>query len=282
MLVRVDPHHHEFRTCCNLRIVVTEILRFLQGNRSLLTAGCFHIGLFCICFALSLVDDRLVAGVNPWLKPMKFCLSIAAYSFTFSILLGLIDGYGKLLQWLGRSIALMMYVEIACITIQAARGVTSHYNVSTGLDGAIFGLMGLCIALNTVLDGVVLGLYILAAPPLPPAILYGIRFGLAIFVVAAFEGGAMIMNQAHTVGAVDGGPGLPWVNWSTQHGDLRVAHFLGLHALQILPICGILLDRLLKAPGVQTAAISVLSAGYAWVMWAQMKLAFAGQPFLKS
>lgn len=255
---------------------------FANGSQALILSGYFNIGLFFVCLGLSFVDPRTIAGVNAWLKPMKFCLSVSIYCFTLGVMLGLVDGFEKMCLWVGRAVAVVMYIEQICITFQAARGVTSHYNIDSGFDGAVFAIMGICIALNTILDTVVFGLLVLVPlPTLATGVLWGIRLGLMMFIAAGFEGSLMIMHQGHTYGAPDGGPGMPWSNWSREYGDLRVAHFIGLHSLQILPMVGLLADRVLKANTLRAVAVTAAAVALSWLMWMQTQLALAGKPFFK-
>ena len=90
--------------------------------------------------------------------------------------------------------------------------------------------------------------------------IWGIRLGIILFVIFAFEGGLMASHLAHTVGAPDGGPGLPVVNWSRQYGDLRIAHFIGVHSLQVLPLFGFFVAKSNRSLQLFSAAYFLFTA----------------------
>jgi len=148
--------------------------------------------------------------------------------------------------------AAVMLIEVTIIALQAARGTTSHFNVGTPVDAILFSIMGLAIFTQTAAS-VAVAVALWRQRFADRAFGWALRLGMTMTIVGALTGGLMtrpteaqlaeagasgriIIAGAHTVGAPDGGPGLPVTGWSTQHGDLRVAHFVGLHALQVLPI----------------------------------------------
>lgn len=219
-------------------------LRELHRRNPLLSwVGWLHVALAVTALGLMAVDGRTITGVNAWLKPFKFCVSIAVYCWTVGWLLEYLRHRPRWVRGLSVGVAVSMIVEIACIGLQAARGTTSHFNVTTGFDTAVFSTMGNLIALNTVLAVTMLWLFFRSGIELEATYLWGIRAGLLVFLLGSAAGGQMIALGAHTVGAPDGGAGLPLVDWSRVGGDLRVAHGLGLHALEALPLAGFWLGR---------------------------------------
>jgi hypothetical protein len=92
----------------------------------------------------------------------------------------------------------------------------------------------------------------------------------------------MIAHGSHSVSVKDGGPGLPIVNWSTKGGDVRPAHFLGLHALQVLPIIGFIISRRGSwTISQKTAYVLALSGAYALLIGFLYFQAIHGLPMLR-
>jgi len=213
-----------------------------RRNSLLFGLGVAHLVLFCLLLMIAPFDGRTVMGINPWIKPLKFAISIAIYAFTMAWILAELPMRAEVKRWIVWILAGTLVLEIVLITMQAARGVTSHFNNATAFDSAVFGTMGAAILINIGAAAYIAVKFWKARLQIPAPYLWGIRLGLTIFVLASLEGMVMVAHGAHSVGVADGGAGLPLLNWSTQGGDLRAAHFFGIHALQVLPFIGVLLS----------------------------------------
>jgi len=226
-------------------------------------------------------DHRTILGLNPWIKPMKFEISILIFLLTIALLLSMLGESGRwrrLRLWMSWGFGMAMVVEITIIALQSARGVRSHMNYSTPFNAIAFAVMGQFIAINTALLAVLLVVFCITKLARPPAELWGIRLGLAMILAGSVEGVYMVVHGAHTVGAADGGPGLPFVNWSTHSGDLRVAHFFALHALQLLWFAGWWLGRTRLPQAATVAATWIAAMLYAGGVWALFAQAIAAKP----
>ncbi len=127
--------------------------------------------------------------------------------------------------------------EIIYIALQASKGELSHYNVSSPIKSFLYTMMALMATIATIATAYIAVLFFgNSVSELPDYYLWSIRLGLIIFVIFSFEGFAMGSKMTHTIGGLDGSKGIPILNWSFTHGDLRIAHFIGMHALQIIPI----------------------------------------------
>ena len=220
-------------------MVKTFLHELHRRDQVLAWVGWFHLALLALMLMIAPFDSRTVMGINPWIKPMKFCASIAIYLWTVAWFLGYLKGPRWAIATIRWGVASMMVIEIIAIATQAARGTTSHWNVASTLDSVLWTAMSLGILVNTLLEALLLVLFLVHRVNIPRVYLWGIRLGLIVFLVlGSAPGFMMVFGGSHTVGAPDGGPGLPFVNWSTRAGDLRIAHLMGLHGFQILPLLG--------------------------------------------
>ncbi len=220
--------------------------------------------LFC---ALGLaIDDRSLMGINVWVKPLKFYLSVGVYMLTVGYLITRYPFSNRLKHGIRNTVTITMIFEMAIITFQAARGVQSHYNTSSLFDIILFQSMGVFIGINVLLMVFFMIATLRVKMNTPKAVQYAIFLGWTIMLLGSWAGGQMISQMSHTVGLPDGGEGLPLLNWSTTAGDLRVAHFFGLHAIQIIPLFAVSLGKIKSVPFKWHATTAILF-GLAYGGW---------------
>ena len=239
----------------------------------------FYYGIICLLFSiicLVLVKFSLtqVYNVSAWYKPFKFAFSTFLFAWAMAWYCYYLPDFNiRFFNW---TIIVLLGFEIIYIALQAGKGQLSHYNVSTPVYSALYGLMALAATLVTVYTAYVGFLFFTNEfPTLPNYYVWSIRFGILIFVIFSFEGFVMGSRLSHTIGGADGGTGIPFLNWSTKFGDPRVAHFIGMHALQVLPLLSFYVLKHTKA----TVFVSFLYGMLAVVTLLQ---ALQGKPLFKN
>lgn len=272
--------------------------RLVETHRWLALSAVVYIGLFVATIVLSIVDTRLVTGAPVWFKPMKFAISTAVYSITLVWMLSYVQGHRRLVNMIGSLTVLGFVVELAAIFIQASRGVRSHFNNATSFDAALFSAMGVFVMVIWVM-GIVAAVLLLRQKFDDPVLAWSLRLGLLVTAVGAGLGYLMTVPTpvqaeqlaagetlsiigAHSVGVEDGGPGMPFTGWSTEGGDVRSAHFIGLHALQMLPLLGFVVNRYGRGLNRKrrTALVWIGGLGYLGLVLIITWQALRGQPLI--
>lgn len=248
-----------------------------------------------VCVVGLLVDPRLLAADPMWAKPLKFSISLALYALTLAWMLSLVQRptLRRIGWWAGTIGAGASFLEIVVISVQVVRGVGSHFNVSTPTNQLFYQLMAGGVTLMycaTLLVGAAVAVF----STLPDrASAWALRIGLVIALAGLSVGFLMIIPTAaqladpasgtygsHSVGGDDASGGIPLLGWNTVHGDLRVSHFIGMHALQVLPMLALILPTTL-CERTRLHVVIVAGALYAAVTAIALWQALRGQSVLR-
>jgi len=213
-----------------------------------------------ICIILWQTTDIIVLGINAFIKPAKFFLSIWIFCWTMGWYLEYLDNKRRVRNYTWM-VVIVMIIEQFIITWQAANGRLSHFNTTTPFYQSLFYIMGAAIT-TLVIWTILVGYWFCKQKQFraPMPYIWGIRLGIFVFAIFAFEGGYIASHLSHTVGGPMGGPGLPVVNWSTEFGDLRVAHFIGIHSLQLIPLFGYYIAKTNRAVQIFTVIYFLATA----------------------
>ena len=214
-----------------------------------------------VCALLAALDPRMLDSGEPvWLKPMRFCLAFGVHLLTMTWIGRLSAAHRRQDTVFAAGLwlqAATVIVEMACVGLQAARGVHSHFNYATPFDHAVFTIMGIGTALT------LLGLLLCAWGVLRSTedrFTRGLLLGaMALAILGGLIGVVMVMPTAEQKAMLDAGSRLAWIGgvgvgnpsgrelpfftWDLSSGDWRAAHFAGLHALQTLPVLAWLATR---------------------------------------
>lgn len=239
----------------------------------------FYFGLICflfsvVCLLLARYSSVQVYNVNAWYKPFKFAFSTFTFVWAMAWYCYYLPSFNiHLFNW---TILILLSFEIAYIALQASKGQLSHYNLSTPVYATLYSLMALAATLVTLYTAYVAYLFFKNSfPDLPAYYVWAIRLGMILFVIFSFEGFLMGARLNHSVGAVNDNSNWFILGWSKTVGDLRVAHFIGMHALQVLPIISY---HLLK----NTKGTLILSILYACLALGTLYQALQAKPLFKA
>ena len=234
-----------------------------------------------------ILDPTQLTGMPAWMKPAKFAFSIAIYLLTMRWILSFVRGHARLLLVLSTVIVVGLIAEIFLVELQVIRGTTSHFNEATDFDAGVFYTMGGIVTI-VVIATIAAGVLALLQRGLDAGLAAGLRWGIAVCVLGMLAAVTMIFNRGwndsggHTVGAVDGGAGMPITGWSLEHGDLRIGHFVGLHALQLLPLLAWGLARFTSLDARSRARLlNIAGAAYTAVVVLLVWQALRGQSLLQ-
>jgi hypothetical protein len=235
------------------------IQRAWQFNKMLTLLIITNVSLLGLGVMGLALDPRMVLNAPVWAKTTKFAISFSVYGGTLLWMLTYLKSRPRAAQFIGAATSTLLLAEMAMIVLQAMRGVPIHFNEATPFDTVVWRVMSIAITAFFFID--IVGAVLLLREKMPDRVLAtSIRLGLLVAFIgmalafamtepnatqtAALQAGQKLnMTGAHNVGAMIDGQTrmIPFLGWNMDGGDLRIAHFIGLHGAQIIPLLGFLM-----------------------------------------
>jgi hypothetical protein len=219
----------------------------------LILAGLFHLLVFAI-------DGGPWEGPVSWRKPATFGLSFGLTLLTVAWVTSYLRIGPRVRTLLLGVFAADCVVEVAGITVQAWRGVPSHFNMETPANRAIAMTLA---AGGAILIAVLVSFSWYAFrgdPGQSPSMRLALRTGFATMLIALASGAAMIAR------------GVTLVNSGQQQlayqlgGFLKPLHGVSLHGLLVLPVVAWLAARTGWSETARTRVVALAAGGYAVAM----------------
>jgi hypothetical protein len=237
----------------------------MSARDSVLWSAAVAHGVLAIAFAVILLtrDLPLIGGAHPALKPLKFAVSLMLLLGSLAYVMPAIELGCITRTALTSTLLTAVIVEMLIISVQAFRGVPSHFNTSTALDARLFHIMGLAAAVIALSVLTVAVLALVRPLALSPLVGLAVRVGLLLVFLTAISGFLMGGRGSHTLGAA----------------DLRVPHFFALHGLQALPLAALLVERMPLGERGRFVAMITIAAGWVALAVGTLVRALAGRGF---
>jgi hypothetical protein len=192
-----------------------------------------------MCFGMQFVDTRLIAGVSVWEKPAKFFLSLIVQAATVAWAISLIERPARGVKTATWIFVAALVVEMVYMIYRASRGEASHFNTGTPFAAIMYAVMGVG-SITLVATSAFVGWRVWqqrGSNLMREAAGFGLMFGALLGTIA---GAYLSSHTSHWIGGdLNDAAGVGFFHWSTTGGDLRVAHFIGLHTSQAVPLAAL-------------------------------------------
>jgi hypothetical protein len=204
----------------------------------------------------------LISGDGSWLGPLSL-RKPTTFGLSFGLTLVTIVWVASFLRLSDRARAILLgaftvacVLETALVTLQAWRGVPSHFNIETTFDASVARALA---AGGFVLVAIIVVLTLAAFrtnPAIPISLRIAIQIGFVALVGAVVVGALMIAKGMMLVFAGD-----PQAAYATG-GALKPSHAVTMHAILVLPALAWLLSFVNWTEQRRLAVVLLAAAGY--------------------